>query len=332
MSFALRTVGTLALLVSCILPLVADPARQAKRDKKTVSHELVELYSDELADRADRARLGDKTFLERRKARIERVTSILANERLVKPEDFHCAARLIALREDDRGYLLAHVLSSIAAFERVPNAHRGSAEYFDRYLLELERPQLLCSVLDGDDANDPPRRPFADAVNQSFRERFGLDALHYADRKAESRQKKPKSANSREIARLAASTETAGRLPTDAASACTRVREILGEGGLSSGADYFLAATVLMRGDSTDLAYAHLLGLLAAFEKHPGSRQLAAEALDEFLQSLKRPPAFGSMWTQASEGAAVDEWGKALASDVRGRYELPVPAPEGSKR
>ncbi|MCC7173421.1 MAG: hypothetical protein IT459_23455 [Planctomycetes bacterium] len=322
-------IARLALLV-CLACLVAAPFAWASPQKKAAARpqgrELADLYAEESADRKDGARRSEKELAERRKARLERLDGLIRDGRLATGQDCYYAGRILS-RDDETAdrLLLGHTLFTVAALQKVPYALDASVETLDRWLLAIEQPQQLCSVLDGDGSNAPPTAPFDNRVHQSIRAEFGLEPLHFDDERPEPKGKKPKGFNSKELQRLDRSLHGDPKeiRPVDPVEALERARKMIGEGGLTGASDHFAAARLLARSERTsDLAISHALAVLAATKEQAGARELVAGSLDALLRSVKQPEAFGSALTSGSHEHAFDAWGPPLDELLRKNYGL----------
>ena len=74
-----------------------------------------------------------------------------------------------------------------------------------------------------------------------------------------------------------------------------RAHELLDQGVLQTGVDFFDAALIFQHGDKPeDYLLAHILAMVAVAKGNMGARELAAVTLDRYLQSIDEPQVFGT--------------------------------------
>jgi hypothetical protein len=106
-----------------------------------------------------------------------------------------------------------------------------------------------------------------------------------------------------------------------------RVRELLDQGALTTGQDFWQAAFVFQHGTSPeDYLLAHLLAMVGVSKGDKDSRWIAAATLDRYLQSIGRPQVFGTQYsTKGSEQWSQEPIDRALLPDAL-RKEFCVPS------
>ena len=88
-----------------------------------------------------------------------------------------------------------------------------------------------------------------------------------------------------------------------------RVRELLDQGSLKTGKDYWRAAMVFQHGDgSDDILMAHVLAVTSIGMGYKDARWLAASSLDRFLQRLKQPQIFGTQFGYTTTPDGKQPW------------------------
>jgi hypothetical protein len=76
-----------------------------------------------------------------------------------------------------------------------------------------------------------------------------------------------------------------------------RVRELLDQGVLQSGADFSAAAVIYQHGEKPDdYLLAHVLAMIALAKGDQPGRGIAAATLDRYLQSVGQPQVFGTQY------------------------------------
>ena len=106
-----------------------------------------------------------------------------------------------------------------------------------------------------------------------------------------------------------------------------RVRELLDQGQLKTGDDFYSAAFVLQHGDaSNDFLLAHALAMAAQAKGRSDAAWIAAATLDRFLQKLDRPQIFGTQFVRApGEPIGQGAYDRELISDsLREVLRVPV--------
>jgi hypothetical protein len=106
----------------------------------------------------------------------------------------------------------------------------------------------------------------------------------------------------------------------------TRVKELLEQGRLASGADFENAAYVFQHGASADdYLLAHTLALIAMKKGRVGAVSIAAETLDRYLQKSGRPQIYGTQFIgdPKTHKWSQDPYQPSLISDAL-RRELGV--------
>lgn len=108
-----------------------------------------------------------------------------------------------------------------------------------------------------------------------------------------------------------------------------RVMEILRDGLLETGDDYYHAAMVLQHADgSDDILTAHILATIAGFKGHERGRWLSAASLDRYLHRMDEPQRLGTQYLRSGPDepwaqGAYDDW---MPDSVRAEYGVPTRA------
>jgi len=99
-----------------------------------------------------------------------------------------------------------------------------------------------------------------------------------------------------------------------------RVSQIVGEGLLRSGDDYYRAAMIFQHGArSEDYLTAHVLASVAGFKGHPWGQWLSAASLDLFLLSVDRPQILGTIYGESN----FARYDRRLHDAIRREYCVP---------
>jgi len=106
-----------------------------------------------------------------------------------------------------------------------------------------------------------------------------------------------------------------------------RTEQLLDNGQLKSGDDFYDAAFVFQHGDTAnDYMKAHLLAMVAIARGQPNAPWIAAATLDRYLQEIGKPQALGTQFTSSEDGKFTQEpYDRTLASDAM-RKALQVPS------
>jgi hypothetical protein len=106
-----------------------------------------------------------------------------------------------------------------------------------------------------------------------------------------------------------------------------RLQELLAEGKVTSGDDYYHAAMILQHGSGPeDYLLAHILAGAAAQRGCEQAKWLAAASLDRYLQAVGQPQVFGTQYMNsfADKSWTQEPFSPALLSDsVRQGYNVP---------
>jgi len=96
-----------------------------------------------------------------------------------------------------------------------------------------------------------------------------------------------------------------------------QVRNLIGEGKVQSGEDYYYAAFIFQHGQTpTDYLYAHVLAVTALSKGFHGAIWLSAATLDRYLQSVKQPQVFGTQYGSVGDGPiSQDPYDKNVLTD-----------------
>lgn len=105
-----------------------------------------------------------------------------------------------------------------------------------------------------------------------------------------------------------------------------RTEQLLDEGDLKSGDDFYDAAFVFQHGDAAnDYMKAHLLAMVAIAKGQPDATWIASATLDRYLQEIGKPQVLGTQFTGSEDGKFTQEpFDRNLASDAM-RKALQVP-------
>ncbi len=98
----------------------------------------------------------------------------------------------------------------------------------------------------------------------------------------------------------------------------TRTGELLAQGALHSGDDFFHAAFIYQHGDKTDdYLKAHILATIAIAKGKPDAKWIAAATLDRYLNTIGQPQVFGTQYHSAKgEPMTQEPYNRALLSDA----------------
>jgi hypothetical protein len=287
----------------------AAPAvqKQKKAAQKELSAELARLVEADQRDQdawTDDSR--DEEFTRNQTVRRNRVMEILAAGGLGPLEDWGHAAMLLQHGDFPEDYLLAHVLALRAGQENVAFGRFLTAAAFDRFLMNIEREQVL-----GTQSTSPdPSVPIPSVLPDSLRAVFELPARAGGEAK-----KRGKAPSARELAKLLA---LAGAAPAGTTTAeepawLARGRELVLSGALESARDCFEAAQLLAQSSAVaDLELAHVCACAACLKGHAEGHELAARTLDRLLLALGRPQCLGT----ATDGAGKPREPVQLAPEV----------------
>lgn len=87
-----------------------------------------------------------------------------------------------------------------------------------------------------------------------------------------------------------------------------RVHELMAQGDLASGRDYFHAALIFQHGDeANDYLLAHALATTAIAMGEPMAGELAAASLDRYLQSIGQSQIYGTQFKVPNDGSEVTQ-------------------------
>ncbi len=96
-----------------------------------------------------------------------------------------------------------------------------------------------------------------------------------------------------------------------------RTGELLDQGALHSGEDFYHAAFVYQHGDKTDdYLKAHILAMVAVAKGKPDAKWIAAATLDRYLNTIGQPQVFGTQY-HSPKGAPMTQepYDRALVTD-----------------
>lgn len=97
-----------------------------------------------------------------------------------------------------------------------------------------------------------------------------------------------------------------------------RVRELLDQGELRSGTDFFHAAFIFQHGGEADsYLFAHALAVIAAARGRRDAAWIAAATLDRYLQSIGQPQIYGTQYsTPRGQPATQEPYRRDFLSDA----------------
>lgn len=110
-----------------------------------------------------------------------------------------------------------------------------------------------------------------------------------------------------------------------------QVRQLISEGKLQSGEDYYYAAFILQHGQKpSDYLYAHVLAVTAVNKGLHNAMWLSAATLDRYLHSIQQPQVFG---TQFGYGTRDDQepYDRGVISDALRAQWCVAPEPTQAK-
>ena len=114
-----------------------------------------------------------------------------------------------------------------------------------------------------------------------------------------------------------------------------RTRQLLEQGLLNSGDDYYYAAMVFQHGEvPADYLLAHVLAIAAQNRGRADANWIATATLDRYLQSIGQPQIMGTQFPYAPDGSVSQgEYDRALIPGaLRPALGLPTPAQEEALR
>jgi hypothetical protein len=325
-----RRAGLLGLCALALAGSSTGSAQDSKHSQKEISEELARMYAE---DHQDQSEWNDDSrsdyFSRRQTVRAQRANQIVAAGQLDSLEDWQNACWLLQHGDGADDFLLAHVLSVPPGVKGLPFAGFASAATLDRFLQNIERPQIfLTQSGSGDPAVFDPLPPFDDSLPESIRKAYNLAPLkHAASEKGAKKKdgaKSGKAPSAKELTKLlqaatqASATEAASTEATPAPDWLLRTREIVAAGVLKSDDDYALATRVLLTSsEPEDLLLAHVLATAAGLLGHEEGLPLTARTLDRFLIACDRPQLFGTV--QAADASPPPT---LLHETLRERYGL----------
>src|SRR5437899_3041841 len=87
-----------------------------------------------------------------------------------------------------------------------------------------------------------------------------------------------------------------------------QVRQLISEGKVQSGEDYYYAAFIFQHGQKpSDYLYAHVLAVTAVNKGLHNAIWLSAATLDRYLQSIRQPQVFGTQFGGSLIGSGDDQ-------------------------
>ena len=95
-----------------------------------------------------------------------------------------------------------------------------------------------------------------------------------------------------------------------------QVRQLIAEGKVQTGEDYYYAAFIFQHGQKPDeYLYAHVLATTALGKGFAPAKWLSAATLDRYLRSIKQPQVFGTQFGSLVDDDDMDPYNKDLLSD-----------------
>lgn len=95
------------------------------------------------------------------------------------------------------------------------------------------------------------------------------------------------------------------------------VHNLLEQGKLESGRDYFFGALVCQHsGEDAGFLFAHVLAVTAAAKGNASAKWLAAATLDRYLQTIKQPQVFGTQFRQQDGHWTMEPYNRTEFSDA----------------
>jgi len=114
-----------------------------------------------------------------------------------------------------------------------------------------------------------------------------------------------------------------------------RTQQLIDEGSLQSGDDFYHAAFVFQHGAAPeDYLKAHVLATIAVGRGKRAALWIAAASLDRYLQSIGQPQVLGTQFRSDGQGATTqDPYTRSLLSDaLRGAMHVPTLAEQEQQR
>jgi hypothetical protein len=265
----------------------------------------------------------------RDKSRRQRVTELLADDKLVTPEDFDNAALIFQHGETSEDYLTAHELAIIAVMLGRFNSLPALAE--DRFLEKIGQKQrfgtqfgmkgdeLIPRPVDGGKPTSVTDTLRADFLVPTVKEweRDGMKAVATSQKRIVTRMRERRDLKFREQAAKRPIAAELRKLATGkGATGAARVLQIYRNDALLTPEDYYNAARVLSRrGDAAAWILAHELATVAAMQGKSEARRLAAETLDLYLLAVGQPQRYGTVRGRPTSDTVTES--------VRTRFGLP---------
>jgi hypothetical protein len=97
-----------------------------------------------------------------------------------------------------------------------------------------------------------------------------------------------------------------------------QVRQLISEGKVQSGEDYYYAAFIFQHGQKpSDYLYAHVLAVTAVNKGSHNAMWLSAATLDRYLHSIRQPQVFGTQFGSLYDSRDDQEpYDRGIVSDV----------------
>jgi hypothetical protein len=97
-----------------------------------------------------------------------------------------------------------------------------------------------------------------------------------------------------------------------------QVRQLISEGKVQSGEDYYYAAFIFQHGQKpSDYLYAHVLAVTAVNKGSHNAMWLSAATLDRYLHSIRQPQVFGTQFGSLYDsGDDQEPYDRGIVSDA----------------
>ncbi|MDQ7824179.1 MAG: hypothetical protein RDV48_15360 [Candidatus Eremiobacteraeota bacterium] len=156
------------------------------------SAELILLFKADQAERENFTKMSARELLTMRvrdRKRRERVLELMQSGALSTAMDYYCAAMIYQHGEKPDDFLVAHILSTISAFNGYGPARWLSAASLDRYLRSRENPQVFFTQYSVDGKGSWSLEPHCTLVPEKVQKEFGVPSLEETMKFLEERNK-----------------------------------------------------------------------------------------------------------------------------------------------
>lgn len=242
--------------------------------------------------------------------RRQRVKQLIANQALSTGPDFHRAAMILQHGSGAADFLLAHDLAVIALVKGDLGARWLAAATLDRYLRAIGMAQRFGTQSVGYPGKPLQLEPVDPGVPDFLRRQLHVPPLAQAlNRDYRPKPEEPKNpealaAAAADLQRMVAEQEAdlkPGGTPDWSAltarreARLARVKALVSDGLLASGADFHHAALLMGGGDEPeDHLSAHDLAVIAVSRGETRAALTAAESFDRFLKRTARPQRYAT--------------------------------------